>query len=340
MTAALFSETSPSLVKKYLSQDLYQQLRHLKTNSGFTLEKAIRSGVRNPDSSIGIYAGDAESYEVFSPIFDPIIDEYHHFPRGKTHVSDFAVPDLPLVDPEKKYILSTRIRVARNLKHYGFPANLSLSHRKDLEKKIIKALNSLKGDLSGQYRSLTEIGENISGLPENDIPVFEKGDRFQDAAGINSDFPEGRGVFYSPDRQFMVWVNEEDHLRIMSLEKTSDLASTFHRLVRALQALSPSLEFAFDNRLGYLTSCPTNLGTAMRAGVHIRLEKLDRKKEILHCLAKEYHLQIRGTQGEKTKVEKAVFDISNAQRLGIGEASIIRTLHKGLSAIIKAEENL
>ena len=340
MTAALFSETSPSLVKKYLSQTLFKSLEHLKTGSGFTLEKAIRSGIRNPDSSVGIYAGDADSYQVFSPIFDPIISEYHHFPRGKTHVSDFAVPDLPLTDPEKRYILSTRIRVARNLKNYGFPPNLSLSHRKDLEKKIIKALNLLKGDLSGKYRSLTEIGKNISGPPENDIPVFEKGDRFQDAAGINSDFPEGRGVFYSLDRQFIVWVNEEDHLRIMSLEKTSDLSGTFHRLGRALQALSPSLEFAFDNRLGYLTSCPTNLGTAMRAGVHIRLEKLDRNKEILNKLAREYHLQIRGTRGEKTGVEDAVFDISNAERLGISETAIIRALHKGLSAIIKAEENL
>ena len=147
-------------------------------------------------------------------------------------------------------------------------------------------------------------------------------------------------MFYSLDRQFIVWVNEEDHLRIMSLEKTSDLSSVFHRLCRALQALSPPLELAFDNRLGYLTSCPTNLGTAMRAGVHIWLEKLNRNKEILHWLAREYHLQIRGTKGEKTEVEKAVFDISNAQRLGISEAAIIQTLHRGLLAIIKAEKSL
>ena len=340
MTAALFSETSPSLVKKYLTQNLFKRLEHSTTDSGFTLEKAIQSGIKNPDSAIGIYAGDAESYQVFSPVFDPIISEYHGFSKGQQHVSDFAMPDLSLPDPDGKYILSTRIRVARNLTNFCFPAHISLSLRKDLEKIIINALNSLKDDLAGRYLSLKDIKKNEAGQPENKLLIFEKGDRFQDAAGINSDFPEGRGVFYSSDRQFIVWVNEEDHLRIMSLEKTSDLSSTYSRLCRALQSLGERLDFAHDKTYGYLTSCPTNLGTAMRAGVHIRLEKLNQKKEILNRLAKEYHLQIRGTRGEKTEIEDSIFDISNAKRLGISETAIIRNLHKGLFAIIDAEKSL
>ncbi len=340
MTTALFSETSPSLVKKYLPQNLFKSLEHNTTDSGFTLEKAIRSGIKNPDSSIGIYAGDAESYQVFSPVFDPIISEYHGFSKDQNHVSDFTTTNLPLIDPGGNYILSTRIRVARNLKSFCFPAHISLSDRKDLEGIIINALNSLKDDLAGRYLSLADIEKNEDRPAGIETLLFEKGDRFQDAAGINSDFPEGRGVFYSSDRQFIVWINEEDHLRIMSLETTSDLSSTYSRLCRALQTLGERLDFAHDKTYGYLTSCPTNLGTAMRAGVHIRLEKLDQKKEVLNRLAKDYHLQIRGTRGEKTKIEDSVFDISNAKRLGISETAIIRNLHKGLSAIIKAEKNL
>jgi len=186
LTAALFSETSPALVKKHLSPDLYQQLRYLKTRSGFTLEKAIRSGIRNPDSSIGIYAGDAESYQVFSPIFDPIIHEYHHFPEGNTHVSDFTAPDLPPADPDGKYILSTRIRVARNLQDYEFSPQISLSHRKGLEETVIKALATLKGDLGGEYVSLKNIEKNPAQPLKSDILVFTRGDRFQEAAGINA----------------------------------------------------------------------------------------------------------------------------------------------------------
>lgn len=340
MTVALFSETSRSLVKNHLTQTLFKHLCHLKTGSGFTLEKAIRSGIKNPDSSIGIYAGDAESYQVFSPVLDPIIDEYHGFSGNQKHVSDFTVPDLPLIDPEKKYILSTRIRVARNLNHFCFPAHISLSARKELEQKIVTALNSLKGDLEGRYVSLADMENNATGFSDTGTLLFGKGDRFQDAAGMNSDFPEGRGVFYSLDRHLIVWINEEDHLRIMSLEKTSDLSSTFSRLCRVLQALGRQLDFVRDDRLGYLTSCPTNIGTAMRAGVHIRLEKLNQKPDVLNRLASEYHLQIRGTRGEKTKVEDAVFDISNAQRLGISEYDIIRDLHTGLWAIIHTEKNL
>ncbi len=340
MTTPLFSETSSSLVKKYLTPSLVKSLEALKTGSGFTLEKAIQSGIQNPDSSIGIYAGDAESFQVFSPVFDPIIAEYHGFSKGQNHSSDFTVPDLPPPDPDGDYILSTRIRVARNLRNFNFPAHILLSDRNTLEEKIVKALGALKHDLAGQYRPLADIKKTKDRSSQNNLLLFEKGDRFQDAAGINSDFPKGRGVFCSLDQKLIVWVNEEDHLRIMSFEKTSDLSSTFNRLCRALDALAGQLDFALDKRLGYLTSCPTNLGSAMRAGVHIRLEKLNQKRKALEALAKKYHLQIRGTQGEKTEIEDSIFDISNAQRLGISETTIIKNLNKGILAIIDAEKNL
>jgi creatine kinase/arginine kinase len=107
-----------------------------------------------------------------------------------------------------------------------------------------------------------------------------------------------------------------------------------------LNYLSTRLEFAFDKRYGFLTSCPTNIGTAMRAGVHIRLKKLEKNQGLLKKLVARYQLQIRGTHGEKTSVEKAIFDISNKQRLGISETLIIQNLHSGLTAIIEAEKNL
>lgn len=83
MKFSLFPETSKSLVKKYLSKDIFKALEHEQTDSGFTLEKAIRSGILNPDSSIGIYAGDAQSYQIFSDIFEPIIQEYHAISKGE-----------------------------------------------------------------------------------------------------------------------------------------------------------------------------------------------------------------------------------------------------------------
>ncbi|MDA3787296.1 MAG: phosphagen kinase [Desulfobacula sp.] len=340
MNPFVFQKESNSLVKKHLSQKIYKALKHQRTDSGFTLEKAIQSGLKNPDSSIGIYAGDAQSYHTFSPVFDPVIQEYHEGVENLKHKSDIRKLNLPVLDPEGKYILSTRIRVARNLKGFNFPCHMTLFQRSELEKKIITALSCLKGNLKGNYYSFEHTDKNQLKQLETKNFLFQKGDRFQDAAGINSDFPKSRGVYLSFDKQLMVWVNEEDHLRIISLEKASDLSKVYNRLCQALSALNQTLDFAWDKTYGHLTSCPTNIGTSMRAGAHIQLEKLEQKKELLFKLIKAYNLQIRGTCGEKTKIENAVFDISNSQRLGISESRIIQNLHAGLLAIIKAEKSL
>ena len=340
MNPFIFPEESNSLVKKYLSQKICKALEHQRTDSGFTLEKAIHSGLKNPDSAIGIYAGDSQSYQTFSPVFDPVIQEYHGGVENLKHKSDIRELNLPVLDPEGKYILSTRIRIARNLKGFSFPCHITLSQRYELEKKIIAALNGLSGDLEGNYYSFEHSDKKELKKLETKNFLFQKGDRFQDAAGINSDFPKSRGVYLSFDKKLMVWINEEDHLRIISLEKTSDLSKVYNRLCQAILALNQNLDFAWDKTYGNLTSCPTNIGTSMRAGVHIQLEKLEQKKELLFKLIKAYNLQIRGTCGEKTKIENAIFDISNSQRLGVSESRIIQNLHAGLLTIIKAEKSL
>ncbi len=337
---ALFSESSRSLVRKHLTEPIFRRLSVLKTASGFTLDKAIRSGVLNPDSTIGVYAGDAESYRVFAPLLDPIIADYHGISTSCRHVSDLSAPNLASLDPEGKYIRSTRIRVARNLTGFNFSPNMDRLQRKDVEKMVRTAIEHLTGEFRGRYVTLGEIeAENLEPLGRWKM-AFTKGDRFQEAAGMNMDFPEGRGIFYTLDRRLIIWVNEEDHLRIISLEASADLPGVYRRLGRLLSALSGLMDFARDDRLGYLTACPSNLGTAMRAGVHIRLPKLNERRQDLALLAGTHNLQIRGTRGEKTEVEDGVLDISNARRLGVGESAVIRGLSDGLAAMIRAEERL
>ncbi len=334
-----FSEHSSSLVKKHLTTFVYEQLHRLKTASGFTIDKAIQSGLKNPDSAIGIYAGDEESYHKFAGVFNPIIMDYHHnATRGIR--SDFKPLTLPDPDPGGRFIKSTRIRLARNIKGHCFPCNLSLNKRQQVEEIIIQALGRLSGNLKGHYTSFEQADAVHLSQFEKDNLLFKKGDRFQEAAGFNTDFPKHRGVFHSSDKKFIAWINEEDHLRIISLEKSSNLTDVFNRMSKIITALNVVLDFVHNQAYGFLTSCPTNIGTTMRAGVHIRLEKLEQNIELLNTIANQHNLQIRGTGGEKTQVEQAVFDISNLQRLGITESQIIQTLHKGLTAIIQAEENL
>lgn len=332
-------QQSDSLAKKYLTERVYKQLRHRKTASGFTLARALRSGIKNPDSSIGIYAGDAESYSTFASLFDPVILDYHQ-QAAHNLLPDFQVPDLPNPDPAGRYILSTRIRLARNLKGFSFPCHLSLSQRRVLEKTIVTALKTLPGELKGTYHPFeTADAERIRQLKRDQI-WFKKGDRFQDAAGFNADFPKSRGVYHSSDKCSIIWLNEEDHLRIIHMEKSADIAKAFRGVGHAARELEKRFDFAFDRARGFLTSCPTNIGTTMRAGVHIRLENLEKHRDLLKSVTERHHLQIRGTGGEKTGVQQAVFDISNKQRLGVRESDIIRTLYNGISDIINTEKSL
>ncbi|MCP4337343.1 MAG: arginine kinase [Desulfobulbaceae bacterium] len=340
MKFSLLPETSKSLVKKYLTKDIFKALEHERTDSGFTLEKAIRSVIVNPDSSIGIYAGDAQSYKTFSDIFEPIIHDYHGLSQGKKHLSTIQTVHLTDPDPERKYILSTRIRIARNLTGFSFTNHIELSQRKNLEEQIVAALFALKGEVKGEYHSFELPANGGQQAYEEKILYFKKGDRFQDAAGINADFPKCRGIFYSADKRFRVWLNEEDHMRIISQDASSDLSGVFNLLCKVIVVLEQSLDFEKDDTYGYLTSCPSNIGTTMRAGVHIRLEKLNQNRALLDSLTKAHGLQIRGTLGEKTRVDKAVFDISNHRRLGVSEVDIITNLHQGLLNIIDTEKNL
>ena len=99
-------------------------------------------------------------------------------------------------------------------------------------------------------------------------------------------------------------------------------------------------KFAHDEHLGYITSCPTNLGTALRASVHIKLPKLSKNKEAFNKIADQYHVQIRGIHGEHTETDDGIFDISNKRRLGRSEAQLVQDMIDGVHAMIEAEKQI
>ena len=337
MTEPLFKNISHSLVKKHLSKTIFDKLKDRRTFRGYTLNHAIQSGISNPDSEIGIYAGDAETYKTFSEIFDLIIADYHSFTKQECHTTDLTFSNLPSLDPDNRYIVSTRIRVARNLKGFPFTTFISSNERYQVEQLIIDATKNLPKNLQGEYFPLIDIlTSKTMPMKINFFP--KKGDRFQEAAGITREFPDSRGVFLSHNKKFMIWVNEEDHLRIISMESTSDLAGTFNRLSAAIKIIEKNLQFSFSKKYGYLTSCPSNIGISMRASVHIKLPKLYKQKELLYKTAEQYRLQIRGTSGEKSDIENFIFDISNKQRLGISEKNCLTILSKGIQKIIALEQ--
>ncbi|KAJ7373626.1 hypothetical protein OS493_011234 [Desmophyllum pertusum] len=282
------------LLKKYLTREMFDSLKDKKTSGGFTLANLINSGLKNLDSSNGVYAGDEESYTVFAPLLNPIIEEYHNpYKLADGHTSDMNPEkvDAPDPDPEGAFIRSTRIRVARNLKGYPLAPNLSKQQRVELEQKIVGVLKSLKGDLAGTYYPLSGMDEATRQQLVNDHFLFKKGDRFLDAAGVNKEWPEGRGIFHNDSKTFLVWVNEEDQLRIISMEMGGDIKSVLNRLCEAVNELDKQLGFQHTKEHGYLSSCPTNLGTGMRASVHVKIPHASEHPNFKK-ICDEYHIQV------------------------------------------------
>jgi creatine kinase/arginine kinase len=337
---SVFPDSAGSLASRFLTPAMFMRLSRLETATGFTLAEAIRSGRENPDSDIGIYAGDAETYTLFREIFHPVIRAYHQITGPIRHVSSLESLDLPNPDPENRFILSTRIRVARNLSGYAFMPHITPQDRQDVAQQIKQVLTSLPASLQGHFHAMDGLTPDQISIRASRGTAFPPGDRFQSAAGITRDFPASRGVFISHDQTVRVWVNEEDQLRVICLEKTGALDRVFNRMVSVLGHISNRLDFAADTDLGCLNACPTNIGSAMRASVHIQLPELETHPDLLRTLALAHGLQVRGTQGEKTAVTKSVFDISNRYRLGIGETRLIQGLHTGIAAVIAAEKQL
>jgi len=335
-------QESKSLLAKYLTKELFEELKDKKTSNGFTLQKAINSGVQNADSGIGAYAGDEESYKVFAPLFDKIIEDYHGFTTTNTHKSNLNPDDLdaPNPDPTNKYIVSTRIRVGRNVKNIPLGPAITKDQRDDIEAKVSSILNSFEGELGGTYYPLNNMSEENRVSLIEDHFLFKAGDRFLETAGLNRDWPHGRGIFHNNDKTFLVWINEEDELRIISMQKGGDIKEVFTRLMSAVFKIQEKIEFAYNEHLGYITSCPTNLGTAMRASVHIKLPNLGNNMKQFEQIANKYHVQIRGIDGEHSQSVGGVYDISNKRRLGVTEVQCVQDMYDGVCALIKAEKVL
>ena len=215
-----FTNEHKSLMANYLTKEVFAQLKNVSTGNGFNLKDAINSGLVNPDSSIGVYAGDLESYSSFSPLFDPIIRHYHGFAGNQLHLTNLNPAEINSdnPDPDNHYIISTRIRVGRNLADMPLGPAISRAQRDQVEAKVVAALTQLSGSLSGHYYPLAGMSMAVQARLIEDHFLFKAGDKYLEAAGLNRDWPAGRGIYHNDEKTFLVWVNEEDQLRIISMQ--------------------------------------------------------------------------------------------------------------------------
>lgn len=285
-----------SLLKQHLPMDLFDQLITLKTKSDKTLLNCINSGLRHPKSSVGVYAADADAYEVFKDLFDPIIQTYHN-PQAVQPTScwDGDVDHFQDLGPS---IISTRIRCARSLQDYPLnPAMTEEDYVKSMDK-VKEVLEKFTDELAGQFYQLEGMDKAVQEKMIADHQLFKADDENLKDAGALEFWPKGRGIFKSQDEKFLVWVNEEDHLRFISMDQGGNIKEVYNRLKKAIDECGKELTFKIDPKLGFITFCPTNLGSTIRASVKIKLPELT-KAGTLETLVEAQKLQIRGEHGNK-----------------------------------------
>merc|ERR1711887_353502 len=337
-----------SLVAKYVTQPIWEKLsRAVTKTSGFSLSQAIACAVQFDNQHCGIYAGGWDSYKDFANVFDPLIQEYHGISPDAKHTSDMDVEKVVgNINPEVP-VHSTRIRVGRNIDGFGLSPGITKQQRIDIEKLMSSALSKLSGDLAGKYYPLTGMEESVRQQLVDDHFLFVSGDRNLQVAGMERDWPEGRGIFHNEAKTFLLWVNEEDQLRIISMEQGGDVKGVFSRLARGIKAVGDSVkaesgkDFALSEQHGYVHSCPTNLGTGMRASVHVDLPGWT--KEGLPALQKrceELAVQPRGTRGESGGQTGFTYDISNKHRLGYSEVQLVQVMIDGVNTLYKEDVEL
>merc|ERR1711890_189176 len=286
-------------------------------------------------------------YKDFAEVFDAIIQDYHGISPDAKHTSDMDVDKIKGNVGSDVPVHSVRIRVGRSIDGFGLSPGITKEQRVGVENLMIKAFANLKGDLAGTYYPLTGMDEKVRQQLVDDHFLFMSGDPNLKVAGMERDWPEGRGIFHNAAKTFLVWVNEEDQLRIISMEMGGDVRGVFSRLARGIQAVGDSVkaesgkDFQLSDKFGYIHSCPTNLGTGMRASVHVDLPGWT--KEGLPALQKrceELSVQPRGTRGESGGQTGHTYDISNKHRLGHSEVSLVQTMIDGVNTLWKEDLEL
>jgi len=337
-----------SLVAKHVTKDRWDKLSGIVTaTSGFTLAKAIACAVEFDNQHCGMYAGDEDSYIDFAEIFDPLICEYHGLPAGFKHVSDMSVDKIKGNVGSDVPVHSVRIRVGRSIQGFGLSPGITKDQRVGVEKLMKGAFAKFSGDLAGEYYPLTGMDEKIRQQLVDDHFLFMSGDPNLKVAGMERDWPEGRGIFHNAAKTFLVWINEEDQLRIISMQKGGDVKGVFERLARGIKTVQDSVkaesgkDFQLSEKFGYIHSCPTNLGTGMRASVHVDLpgwtkDSIPALKDRCEVLS----VQPRGTRGESGGQTGHTYDISNKHRLGHSEVGLVQTMIDGVNTLWKEDLEL
>ncbi len=228
---------------------------------------------------------------------------------------------------ENDIVISTRVRIARNIKGFCFPSKLTHQEALNINHIVIDALTK---DESLGFRYLS-----MEGLTDLKRQALVEQHIISPDLGKNT----LGGVIISRTGDVSVMINEEDHIRIQAIKPGFALKETYIEADKIDDLLQSSADCAYSEKYGFITSCLTNLGTGLRAGVMLHLPALvlNSKLGVISAMASKYALAVRGIYGEGSLVLGDLFQISNQTSLGQTEEQLVENLHAVCREIIKKE---
>jgi len=233
--------------------------------------------------------------------------------------------------PEHEILISSRVRLARNLLAFPFMSKATESQRQEIQTGLRNRLQTINEAPGHLYVDMSEVGDIDRQM------LLERHLISRQLAA-----PDGsKGVFITEGEDISVMVNEEDHLRIQSIASGMQIQQCWQKASTVDDELEAGLDFAFSDKLGYLTACPTNLGTGLRVSVMVHLPglQLTGKIDQIKQAAKDMRLAIRGLYGEGTEAFGDFYQISNQTTLGRSEQEIIKEFSElVVPRILQAEE--
>lgn len=231
--------------------------------------------------------------------------------------------------PESDIVISSRVRLARNLSDYPFIRKCSPKQRTQIAAIVQQAFEQSTIGTLAQYIDVSKLGDlDRQFLMERQLISHE----LSDAEGT-------RAVILDPDERFSIMVNEEDHLRLQVMQSGFDLQHGWDRINQLDDTLEAHLQFAFTSNFGYLTACPTNVGTGLRVSVMLHLPALVATKQIervFRALGK-INVAVRGLFGEGSQFMGDFYQVSNQTTLGKSELELIQRVHEVVPQLIDYE---
>jgi protein arginine kinase len=249
-------------------------------------------------------------------------------------IHEFLVPPAESArrkGPHDRIVMSSRVRLARNLKGSSFPSWAKKPERVKILETIrpaVESLGEMKDSFSSGMDDLTALDKQI--LVERHLISREHAAK-----------SAGSGIVLNHEETLCFMINEEDHIRMQALRPGLQIRQAWNAIDQVDTALEKKLGYAFNSELGYLTACPTNLGTGIRVSAMLHLPGLVLSEQINPIIqsVNKLGLAVRGLYGEGTEALGNVFQVSNQMTLGEAETAIVERLEKVLAQIIEHEEN-